>query len=131
MRKVFVRSEPADGLDSFFRGGHAWPRSGRLVNVSEDLYKLLKKSARISVDNEPDVEMQVEAEPLELISHRKDGANPAIEAETENAKLNKEIARLDREAENAKLRAELEAKQKAMKAPEPEVVVEDKKSKGK
>ena len=53
-RTVHVTAIPMDGYDRFFRGGHMWPATGKTVNVTDELLKVLKAEKRLNVDTDVD-----------------------------------------------------------------------------
>ena len=106
-KTVSVRALPRRGFSAFFRGGHRWPETGRVVNVSEELYRVLRAEPMVAV--EPHDGASPEDGALELVDNyagdREHNASASVREE--NARLHARAKVLEAAAENERLRARI------------------------
>lgn len=115
-RIVNVRALPRQGgFDSFCRGGHRWPSTGKTVTVTEELYRVLKSERMLAIDLDPerhpetDEIMNLEDGVVEHVDNfcgdREWNAGRALRAE--NELMEKQLENLEARRKNAALKREL------------------------
>lgn len=114
MKTVFVRANAIEpGKEGyFFRGGHRFSTAGRTVEVTPELYKVLRSESRLAVmipeEDGPPVEN--EGKPLDVIDNRvayDHEWNESRQAREEVGKLKARKLVLEVEVERAKLAREV------------------------
>lgn len=108
---VTVRALPRAGFKAFFRGGHRWPSDmpGRTVRVTDELLTILRAESYLAVGL-PDDGVEPEDGVLHYIDNRADDRahNAAAQARVESERLKAEKAALELESQNEALRREVE-----------------------
>jgi hypothetical protein len=117
-RIVGVRALPREKFDAFYRGGHRWPVAGRTVEVTDELFAVLRRELFLSVDLEPEGEPETGV--LSLIDNFCGDRAHNAQAETrEKMKaLEAEKASLEAAAKVAALEAEVLALRAKVAKPE-------------
>lgn len=109
-RIVNVRALPRPGFNCFFRGGHRWPEDGRTVEVTDELFKVLRAEKMLAVETPSDEdEAKLEDKVLGLnIEYCSDPEHNATRgAREENVKLKAQLEAQSVLLENERLKAAL------------------------